>query len=852
MNLTMLKQLRHISKQIEKLDTWIKFKLPYGLMSWESVIFVLIFVAVINVERDIVSLYVENFNNWIDNTYRYLSERKSLNILLSFSLLLITFRTTYLIFKTRRFSIVTLLFCIVCLIYLNNWPGYYLKIFGEFSYQWLSNICFGGIIISEIFLFIKSITGKVPTLDNTGLSIEDPDYINDGRKVYASTIANLVMKSPIREASFAVGISGEWGSGKTLVLNEVENLLKNKAIIIKFKPWNSKSPELLIDDFFNELRKGINIKSNNIGKIITKYATHIIDLNIHQGLGLFARISKIIGNEIATIDSLKSQVQGILTSLNRNVIILIDDLDRLDANELFETLRLIRNTADFKNVAYLATFDRDYVCKMLEAKGIANAEFYLEKIFTTTIALPSYEPFILVLLIYKEVRKRYGEDTDEFKALSPYIISSWSISSPYILNDYIKTYRDAIRFANHIIQDFEILKHNGVDFRIDINLREWFYVELLKFSFPKVCTQLRNLPNDYLVINNDRFQGYVRIKKSPNSQDNSLELSEFDKLLHLIFNQHSPTPNSIIHYNNYFNYFALRILSTELKQSEFHDLIENDALYIEEVLMEWMERKPSIRRSVESHFRNQKKDNFNSNQACRYIKALIKWSLLTINTRMVSIISDMSYFDFSQDIHKEVCDVFFNELKSNLQDIGNLKYTCKVVMAATPKPLDPSEPPDSIEGSFLSYERAEALSSDIFDSVVKNHKNELTVDSLSTEDSYLRILLENLTKEVDFDHHTEVDNYIVDKIIIYFDNLIKIGVNNKGTNLSEFVKWLTPDYCDDDSVNVQMALKSKRMTRKLFGSKANLEHIIQNWFDASDDDKQTAVNNICSFTRFIA
>lgn len=177
-----------------------------------------------------------------------------------------------------------------------------------------------------------------------------------------------------------------------------------------------------------------------------------------------AKIGSIAASELVTLDSLKEDVEKQLLDLEKNVIILIDGLDRLDSDELFETMCLIRNTTDFRNVAYVVTFDRDYVIQMLERKGIANPKRYFEKIFTTAVSLPSYEPHILVLLIYRELSKRYGKESIEFKAFSKYVTQVWSRTSSYILNDYIRTFRNAIRFTNHIIQDLEILKRNTLTY----------------------------------------------------------------------------------------------------------------------------------------------------------------------------------------------------------------------------------------------------------------------------------------------------------------------------------------------------------------------------------------------------
>lgn len=816
--------------------------LPHGIISWGSLYIVLFSIALLICRTDIINLYIDSFGQWIGKTYSYIDERPALNLLIAFLLLIIGMKIFLSMYRSKLCSNTLFSLCIVSIGFINSWPNTYLNIIGQFSYLWLLNIILVSFLLLEVYVLVLYVIRTKPKTHNSGLLIQSPDYIADGRKVYAETISELVINSPIREKSFAVGIVGEWGAGKTIVLSEIEQLLKDKAIVIKFKPWNSKSPESLIDDFFTVLRKGINSNNANIGNIIKRYAAHIIDMDVNQGLSVLAKIGSITTNEIITLDSLKDDVQKIISNLDKNVVILIDDLDRLDSDELFETLRLIRNTADFNNVAYVVTYDRDYVCRMLEGKGIVNSERYLEKIFTTSISLPTYEPYILVLLVYKELKKRYGEDSIEFKGLSNYITFTWSGKSNYILNDYIKTYRDAIRFTNHIIQDLEILKRNSATYSLDLNMKEWFHLELLKFSYPKEYLNLRNLPNEHLEVVYDSSQyGYVRIKKPSKDQTVNEIQTPFDSILTLIFEGNNFKPNSISYEHNYYNYFALRVLSTEIKQSEFNNLFDDISLDMDYVLRLWKGRNPSVNKSVAAHFSNYDKRNCNLSQGKRFIKAMLKWGTLTCDTRMIRVAANISMFDFKKNMQTELCRTFYEELIAILPTIDNIEYACSLAMASAPGPFDPSEDPDLPDRNMLSREDAEALAAIIFDTLAANKPNDVTIDKLAVADSTIRVLLEKLTIETTIQDYPAFEHYVLGHIIEYFDNLIKTSPENKGSNLKEFVKHLEPELTDDESINEHIAEEYRYRLMKIFGESDNIKHIINNWFDATDDDKQKAI-----------
>ncbi|MFL0119784.1 P-loop NTPase fold protein, partial [Tenacibaculum maritimum] len=77
----------------------------------------------------------------------------------------------------------------------------------------------------------------------------------------------------------------------------------------------------------------------------------------------------------------------LLKKLNKRIVIIIDDFDRLQANEIFEILKLIRNTAGFDTFTYVVAYDKEYLVKSLKNNNIPNPEKFTEKIFLREIEL---------------------------------------------------------------------------------------------------------------------------------------------------------------------------------------------------------------------------------------------------------------------------------------------------------------------------------------------------------------------------------------------------------------------------------------------------------------------------------
>ena len=77
----------------------------------------------------------------------------------------------------------------------------------------------------------------------------DPDLLN--RANFANHLADILLLKH-DEDCLTVSLEGEWGYGKTSVINLVKGALNEKEsapIIVEYNPWLAGKPESLIQDF---------------------------------------------------------------------------------------------------------------------------------------------------------------------------------------------------------------------------------------------------------------------------------------------------------------------------------------------------------------------------------------------------------------------------------------------------------------------------------------------------------------------------------------------------------------------------------------------------------------------------
>lgn len=232
-----------------------------------------------------------------------------------------------------------------------------------------------------------------------------------GRAQFASALANDIGRAPT-ESGFVIGLTGPWGSGKTSVLRLIERELGNDATaVVSFNPWLFSGTEQLVEHFFAELAGQLEaIGGDQLGKVtkaLRGYGRVVSPLRYLPYVGEIARASSDaaidLSGALGGIKAASAQVQAVklkkrLIGLERPIVVMVDDLDRLRENEIVDVVRLVRLVGDFPNLVYLLAFDLGEVESALgETRESGRA--YLDKIIHISHALPPVRPEDLTLVL---------------------------------------------------------------------------------------------------------------------------------------------------------------------------------------------------------------------------------------------------------------------------------------------------------------------------------------------------------------------------------------------------------------------------------------------------------------------
>jgi predicted KAP-like P-loop ATPase len=241
----------------------------------------------------------------------------------------------------------------------------------------------------------------------------------------AEQLAAAIADLPAAQG-FVFGIEGQWGSGKSTLINltidALGRLERNSPEIVTFAPWLVGERSELLRSLFDELANAAG-KIDPIDAAIADNANPLDDAHwrLRQkqklkaqlsgklkafgsfagSLGKIARVADAVGVPLAGVVADTAERTGEATSrlleapsiakekvglvdalklLSRPIAVFIDDLDRLEPRDVSEVLRLVRAVADFPNVIYILSYDPKVVAKTLtKAIEVEDGEAYLEK-----------------------------------------------------------------------------------------------------------------------------------------------------------------------------------------------------------------------------------------------------------------------------------------------------------------------------------------------------------------------------------------------------------------------------------------------------------------------------------------
>jgi predicted KAP-like P-loop ATPase len=251
-----------------------------------------------------------------------------------------------------------------------------------------------------------------------------------GRLPFARTLAKT-MKSMKGPDSFVFGLCGPWGSGKSSILRLIEHELssgssKNKPVVCNFNPWWFSGQDQLLHAFLCQLGvtvgrvdsgtrvSGLGEKLSVLGKILRPFGlipgAHILR-EAADAMAAGADAAKSIGTQLSQdVFAIRQAIDELLRESEERIIVVMDDIDRLTADEIAQLFLIVKAVADFSNTVYLLAFDHAVVSNAITTALRLDGASYLEKIVQVQIDIPPCSPVRLQQLFLSQLQDLLNDD----------------------------------------------------------------------------------------------------------------------------------------------------------------------------------------------------------------------------------------------------------------------------------------------------------------------------------------------------------------------------------------------------------------------------------------------------------
>ncbi|HDI5423718.1 TPA: AAA family ATPase, partial [Legionella pneumophila] len=193
--------------------------------------------------------------------------------------------------------------------------------------------------------------------------IKDDDY---QRQDLVEKLSNLIVSNP--HQNITIGINGVWGMGKTTLLNFVQTRLSNHCEKLYFSAWD-----------YRESKRFVEVMLKNIGKKLDSLSgtkTLFSDLFKKLFITISGQYSifgiKIDLNSTIETQGLKKLIEDKI-DIHHQLIIYLDDLDRLDREDLINVIKSINMIFDLPKIRFVLAYDKSTLLNLIDENNKINA-----------------------------------------------------------------------------------------------------------------------------------------------------------------------------------------------------------------------------------------------------------------------------------------------------------------------------------------------------------------------------------------------------------------------------------------------------------------------------------------------
>lgn len=471
------------------------------------------------------------------------------------------------------------------------------NVIGYSDYAWMT------VALIELYLYFQRRKRREEHESKIKDKLAEPFFIDTptakdemAREQYAVQLVNKMQAGTNEEGAFAILLNEHFGAGKTSFMLQLEQKAQENGMdVCWFKPWLYDNTTRLIENYMRILQELIGDNDTKLRKMLDRYAKVLSPVDRYKVLSY-------ITYDDVSVEKQLSEIKEKLKEKHHPIIMMIDDIDRLQSDELLRLLQLVRNIADFPYVYYIIAGDKEALQNRLKEKKVQEPAEYLKKFFNFEICFPADD-----MQLMKIIEKGIGEVIGRYDKSTLEVIRF--IRQFKYKNEVFANIRDVKRYLN--ILDYTLINFKAHGILDDVYMRDVAGICMIQCIDSEFYKILRD-HNEYILGYekqhfevHDHFSGLfvnradkkmvedIAKTRNPSSWDskgvikqeidknikNISDLVQWSKptkieiigeLLGILFPRTTAAPSKtcVCHPTEYFKYFSTTYKGTEMSNAE--------------------------------------------------------------------------------------------------------------------------------------------------------------------------------------------------------------------------------------------------------------------------------------------
>jgi hypothetical protein len=236
------------------------------------------------------------------------------------------------------------------------------------------------------------------------------------------------------------------------------------------------------------------------------------------GVPLFGRALSFFGRDRTkdSLDQIREALEKRLRDLGRPLVVFVDDIDRLEPDQIRMLLRQVKANANLPNIVFVLLFQPSIVERALDPVADGDGRAFLEKIVQASFDLPAVPVSMVHRLFYEELDELVGPYATEENGFSR---TRWGNASIGCIQPVLRNLRDARRLISSIAVHVPLHRTDNV---FEVNIVDFLILEALRVFEPDLHAAL--FKEKGLLLQELRFGGAARREADEAAAKRLLEL----------------------------------------------------------------------------------------------------------------------------------------------------------------------------------------------------------------------------------------------------------------------------------------------------------------------------------------